>query len=414
VITLYRPRTTKLTLAREVIGVRRRTLAIISSGEAPKGGFPGDSGEAWRVFLAAECCALPLARELRRLGLEDRLDTLPREELRRAELRESQRVLAARSTLDALDLIGERLGIPIVVLKGGESVAIREGSTFDLGDVDILVGADAARPLWDALCAEGWRPSREAILPGMETDQNHYDSLIPPGGGLPLELHRGVRYGQPGASALSGEPIDRRASLHRLNRLDAIRLMLWHSVVQHPHRRGHLRDVFLLGFVLQQLAPQERDALGVSVAADPFALELREMLAAASSLGTSSGVATSPNTEHFVAWKYATLLRVDWVADELLPGWTALGYIPLERRAIRRRRLRSELRRAFGPVPRESRFRPGWSTRMPAAAQTAIGWLARLTSRLTMLGLLGLVGSRVRRTSARIAEPSAGSFPPLD
>jgi hypothetical protein len=405
---LNRSRTQRIALARAAIDLRRRVVAVISSGETSLKALSRDSAEAWRVFLAAECCALPLAAELRRRGLADRLDVVAREALRSAELRETKRVLAARTTLDALDAIGGRLGVPIIALKGGEAIAVRDTSAFDLGDVDILVGASAVQRLWNALKDQGWAPTREAIIPGMETDLNHFEPLIPPGAGLPVELHRDIRYGQSGSFSPSYERIDGRAALHRLNRLDAARLMLWHSVVQHPHRRGHLRDLFMLAGVVRGLPSRDREALEASVTADPFAPELGEMLAAARYFGTSDGIELSSTTERFVAWKYATLLRVDWVVDEILPGWTALGHLPLERRAIRSQMLRAEVRRAFGPVPRESRFRPGWSGRLPARAQIAIGWLARLAGRLTMVALLRLAGGRLRRVSEDlIGEPSS-------
>lgn len=394
-------------LVRESLALRRRLLQLLvdPAPDGDRGALPEVSVEGWRLLLKAECCALPLGEVLRRRNLLSMLDVPARDALRAAELQESQRVLAARTTLDVLDEIGSRLKIPLVALKGGALAATPGATPLDLGDVDVLVSRPDLERVWDALRARGWTPMAHATAPGAATEKNHLDPLSPPGAGLPVELHHRVRYGAGHERQLSTERIAGRAALLRLSGYDAADVLLRHSVVAHPHRRGHLRDLFLLATVLRDLTPAERETLDAGIADDRLAPELRDMLALAAALVGRTGSVPRSASERFVAWKYARLLKLDWTVDEVLPGWLSVGHIPLERGAIRTQAVRSHLRDALGPVPPGSGFRLAWPRRVPAPLRGLGGWLGRAGWRLGLLVLLGMFGWRVQRVVDDLIAP---------
>jgi hypothetical protein len=102
--------------------------------------------------------------------------------------------------------------------------------------------------------------------------------------------------------------------------------------VKHPHRRGHLGDLVLLA-----------DAL--SVADD-----------------------ASASAAFDVAWKYALFARGGGGVGPFLPGWSAHGYLALERVPLRR----------------------------------SVGWPARAAYRLGLLAVLLLVSPHVGRIARMV------------
>ena len=391
-------RQSRIALAREALRLRRRLLDLLVDAmpEGERDSLGDASTEAWRFLLRAECCALPLGDFLRRRELVHILADPVREALRTAELLETQRVLAARTTLDALDVIGAQLGVPVVALKGGAVVATPGMAPLDLGDVDVLIARSDAERVWDALRDQGWSPALDGIGPGTLTDRNHLYPLVPPGLGLPVELHHRVSYGAQPDRQLETEPIPGRASLRRLAPYDAVVVLLRHSVIAHPYRRGHLRDLFLLASELNRVTAVAQSALQTDLAGDLYAAELRDMLDLALAVRTPRSM-SRPTSDRFVAWKYASLLKLDAVVAEVLPGWLSVAQIPLERSEVRRLAVRSQLKDALGPVPPASGFRLAWSRRAPAPLRDVGSWLARAGWRLALLALLPLFGARVRR-----------------
>jgi hypothetical protein len=403
-----------VSLVRDALDLRRQLLALLSSVD------PGtlfteqrrESAATWRLLLTAECCALPLAAFLRRHDLLDRLASEPREALRAAEMRESQRVLAARTTIRALEDVGADIGVPLTVLKGGAVVAAGIDEPLDLGDVDVLVDPSQSSRVWDALLARGWSPKSVAITPGVRAARNHFDPLLPPGAGLPIELHQQIHYGDSDRSPARtlSVPMDGWTALHRLPGPTSVVVALRHSVIQHPHRRGHLRDLFLLSREYSTLNGEGKQVVDDALRGDPHEIELRDLLGQARALSERMPLLDSAETTRFVAWKYASLMKVDWVAGELLPGWSGISHLALERDVLRRAAMREQLRYALGRVPLDSPFRTRWSSRAPTAVREGIGWVARATYRLALVALLVALGRRVRRVAERLVSSES---PPI-
>jgi hypothetical protein len=400
-------RASRVALGREALTLRRRLLALLAdpTAEGDPGWHHGVSAEVWRFVLRAECCAIPLGEFLRRRNLLSALGAPVSDALRTAELSETQRVLAARTTLDLLDDIGARLGVSIVAIKGSALAAAPAATALDQGDVDVLIAPSDVERVWRALTERGWTPAGGASGPGAASDANHLHPLVPPGAGLPVELHHRASYGGQRERLLESEPVPGRAALRRLTPRDAVELLLRHSVIAHPYRRGHLRDLFLLATELSHLDPAERTAVDVDLATDPYAPELREMLEMGEAIRAGAASVPSIASEPLVAWKYATLLKLDWVVTETFPGWLSVGQIPLERADVRRLAVRAHLRDALGPVPPGSRFHPGWSERVPAPLRGLGGRIARAGWRFALLVLLAIFGSRVLSVVSELLAP---------
>jgi hypothetical protein len=362
--------------------------------------------DAWRVLLACECCALPIAARLRQRALLTSLSAAAQRRIAAAELSELQRVLAARSTLEAFDRVCATLGIVPVVLKGGAIAAERSMPPIDLGDVDVLVEEGDVARLWARLDALGWRRASGGKMQGepRRADANHLEALVPPGEGLPLELHTRLDYQShpDGDRPPQSRLLERCQVLHRLVGPDAVVTALRHSVVKHPHRRGHLRDLVMLAQALGEcdgeFGPIER-----AFDDDPMAPELRAMCAQARAVAEGRRIGDDPHTLRFVAWKYAAFAQPAGLLGRL-PGWSGLNYLPLEREPIRRAEAARQLRYAVGPVPSTSPFAAlgqhaadGTEEFLRAPGARLLSRTLRALYRLTLLALLVLTSGYIRR-----------------
>ena len=362
--------------------------------------------DAWRILLTCECCALPLAARLRQHALLSALPTATQRRIAAAELAELQRVLAARSTLEALDHACASLGISLIVLKGGAIAAERRKQPLDLGDVDALVEERDAAALWARLDALGWRrssggPMREVPI---RVDANHFEALVPPCEGLPLELHTGLDY-QPHSDddpSPRTRPLEGYQTLRRLVGDGAFVTTLRHSVVKHPHRRGHLRDLAMLAEALGECGG-EIEGIERQLESDPMAPELMAMCAQARGMSAGQRTVDDPDTRRFVAWKYAAFAQPAGILGRL-PGWAGLNYLPLERKPTRRSELARQFRYAVGPVPHTSPFaalgqRSADATResTPVVGARSLSRVLRVAYRLTLLTTLVLASRDIRR-----------------
>jgi hypothetical protein len=362
--------------------------------------------DAWRVLLACECCALPIAARLRQCALLSSLSAAAQRRIAAAELSELQRVLAARSTLEALDRACATLGIVPVVLKGAAIAAERSRPPIDLGDVDALVEERDVARLWTQLDALGWRRASGGRMQAtpVRADANHFEALVPPGEGLPLELHTRLDY--QGAPEAEHPPrirlLEGRQVLHRLVGPDAVVTALRHSVVKHPHRRGHLRDHVMLAQALAECDGQS-DRIERAFDGDPMAPELIAMCAQARAVAASQRIVDDPHTLRFVAWKYAAFAQPAGLLGRL-PGWSGLNYLPLEREPIRRAEAARQLRYAVGPVPSTSPFAALGQRSVDArqepvqpASVRRLSRTLRVLYRLALLALLALTSRSIRR-----------------
>jgi hypothetical protein len=398
---------------RDALRLRGVALPVLA-GRAPDAAGLDElrraSADAWRIMLARECCALPLAAGLRALRLDGTLSSGARAALAAAELAETQRVLAARSSLAALDAAAAALEVRLTVLKGGALAAEPAKPPLDLGDVDVLVDDAAPQTLWRRLSALGWRPRAGAPVETLwEADANHLVPIVPPNEGLAVEIHTSIDYGanRRDDRATLARPLASRRALSRLVGLDGVIVLLQHSVAKHPHRRGHLRDLVLIADALSE-AGRTIDEIEAALSADPLRDELLAMVRQAHALLTHALPDDDESTRRFAAWKYAMHGGARGVGGTLLPGWPGVATLALERPVVRRHAMRRLAREAIAPPSPSSAFagiaggRPGDPHRrsMLGGARPLAARMLRGGYRFSLLLLSVVAAPLVRRRIA--------------
>jgi len=264
------------------------------------------SSGAWKLFLEAERCALPLQRRLRTDGA---IADGPAPLLEGSATAELQRVLAARAQLREIGELASAHGIQAIVLKGSLS-ALTGPEPLDLADVDVLLPADGAEPLARDLDRRGYRA---VALPGPA----HLAPLARPHG-VPVELHFTIQdLGDLAALRQRARPLDQWPGLSRLSAADHLWHVLVHTVVSHPYRRGCLRDVLLTAEALRDSSPSDLTDVQSRIAQHAHAAPLAAMLGLAESL--VRGEATVDQFTSHAAAHYLLRHRFAWLAR-----WRAL------------------------------------------------------------------------------------------
>lgn len=225
-----------------------RALGGSAGGRAsPVAAPPAVGHVAWSAFLARERCAStilgpdtgPAISRDRRRGL---LADVP-DPVRTRAMEDARRTLAARALLQRIDVVLGTARIGAVVLKGGAAVA--RGRTIDLADVDILVAPERAREV--AVLLE----RSLALIPDGPDPLvgGHGMTHLAPrkgDGGLPVEVHFSLHH-MPDPAAL----LERSVRLEGLDHVralaprDDLRHLVVHNTLQHPERRGIVRDIDL-------------------------------------------------------------------------------------------------------------------------------------------------------------------------
>jgi len=327
---------------REALRLRGAVLAHLGARDVEVSHAPllAASPDAWTFFLRVECCALPLVARLRADRTLDRLDDATRARLLAAEKMEMQRVLAARLLIRELDAIGERAGVRFTLLKGGAVAADPTLQPLDLGDVDVLAARGSVERAWNVLLASGWSPVESGLSPDDELGMRpHYAPLRSERHQLPLELHAQADYGVLPAGAnqeLGTTPMAGYRAIDRLTGARAIAATLRHSVVVHPHRRGHLRDLFLLGALLREMDDAQLSAIERDLRSDAQSVELLAMLAQSRSLSRAEPLPDPEVLRPFVGLKYAAEGGTSRLLANESPGWNTWSFVALERPTVRR------------------------------------------------------------------------------
>ena len=356
----------------------------------------------WQLLATAECCAIPLVARLRATNMLCSLPGDVQQLLSAAELREMQRVMAARGALRVLDTIAESLGIELTVLKGGAVAAQSDRIPLDLGDVDVLTVRDDAATIARALLDAGWREKNAPGLSAIEHEEpmsNHFLPLLPPGAGIPVELHQRMHYDGTSSASRSfcTRPLRGFRALHRLVGAEAVVSLLEHSVIEHPHRRGHLRDLVLLADAMAECSAEERWMLSSLLDGARFEVEMREMLALSEAFAAGERALDGESVRRAVARKYLLALGDDGRLAARIPGWWKISSIGLERPILRRALYGDLLRTAFTRIPPGSTFEAkGLARRTPGVARAA-GWIARATYRTALTVFVIASGRFVRR-----------------
>jgi hypothetical protein len=386
-----------------------RPLILRIFANAPLAEFTRDqlnaiSAAEWTIFLRAESCAMPVRQLLRQKQVEALLPYAAREALASAEATELRRVLAARESLRQLESISERLQLNPIVFKGGAVVAERSRQPLDLGDIDVLVPSSSVPALWEALVAKGWRPVTP--VPPSTSDlleRENLPALQPPGIGLRIEIHRLIPYAMDAAplEVEQSRPLEGYTRIRRFIGRAYVLALLQHSVVHHPHRRGHIRDLLMLAEELAGLSSQDRAEIRRALIDDAFELELADMLAQANALAEGELVTDSNRVRPFVAWKYDFAFRARKTNRRLARDLSTLSYIALERPPIRRLELRTQLREAFRRDEFDARIR---KRRYGKAVPRSIVLGARVIYRCVLILTLAVSRSSVRRRVGKLTE----------
>jgi len=407
-------RAQRVAIARAALALRESVLAWLSGPDlgGSRESLRAASPEAWTFFLRVECCALPLLARLRQDRLLDDIDDACRAQLLAAESRELQRVLAARLVIRELDGIGERAGIRFTLLKGGAIAADGTREPLDLGDVDVLVAPEHTARAWQALLANGWTPAAGGLGPADELGARpHYAPLRSERHQLPLELHAQADYGLSPAGverARESMPILGYRCIDRLSGARAVAAALRHSVVVHPHRRGHLRDLFLLGQLLGELDGADLNRLERDLQGDARRVELLAMLEQSRALARGEPIAEPEVLRPFVRLKYAAAAGTTPLLGSSSPGWNTWSHVALERPPTRRAEYARLLRGATEHID------PDWSPlRHPGldsgiARSLGLPRLVRVARRAGLVIALVAVGGMIRRHVAALNSPSKG------
>jgi hypothetical protein len=227
----------------------------------------------WRAFLEAELCALPLARILpasRRAALYPEIEAV----LDGCSSAEAKRVLAARGQLRTISDLASNDGLRVVALKGG--VAVTSGFDLDLEDLDFLLPPDHARRLEAGLLRAGYWSQRGG-------SPRHLGMLFVPGG-IGVELHTTLsRAGEPLSDDLwsATVPLEGLTGIERLNPAEHLWHLLCHLAVDHPDRRGRIRDLLLTAQALGDCSEADVDAVQAKIAQHVMAVELEQLLSMA-------------------------------------------------------------------------------------------------------------------------------------
>ena len=294
--------------ADDALRLRRAAIPLLA-GHSTTAAFldaaAGIGDRAWTVFLTMERCAGPLKIQL----------GAPHPVLDRFALTETQRTLSARARLHAVAEIARRHGWRVVALKG--AVAAAEQTT-SLLDVDLLATPEVAPLLLEELS------SRIGLPPEGPVSRRHLATL---GGDsmLAIEVHqnidnRWIRLTEQAWNRIV--PFAAVPGLYRLNPRDHVTHMLSHVVVDHPERRGRLRDSLLLLQGLVECSQDERKAIAAECERNPHRDALLKELRLAEGLGGDESAFAMLESEAFS--RFWLFQRVGTGAAQRSSSWKTM------------------------------------------------------------------------------------------
>jgi hypothetical protein len=228
-------------------------------------GSPVASDEAWHLFLESEQCAA---------ALNTGSSSVPGGSLlAKYAISDVQRSLSARAQIAAIGAITREKGWPVVLLKG--AVAAAEQRSLYLLDVDVLVRAEHAA----LLAAELIRDGRFAS--GGSASPRHIAPLGSPFA-LPVEIHTSIDYRWTTITERAWRrivPLDDMPGIWRLDPADHVVHLLSHIVLDHPERRGRLRDTLLLAWALEDMPASAAAEIACWIERNPYVKPLTDQLA---------------------------------------------------------------------------------------------------------------------------------------
>jgi len=260
----------------DVLAARMWMLGALSSDvvAAP----PALAETAWREGLRRERCAAPLKARVRGRGDWDALPVELVTVLEEHAARELQRILMARAQLLEIDRLAAAHGLDVIVLKGGVA-ALADARAVDLIDVDVLAVQAEARTLAGLLDQAGYAGE------GFSSTQHLHGRAR--GGQLEVEVHQQLDVGDCSWSATVWEravPIAGTSRLRQLAPEDHLWHLLYHVGVQHPDRRGAVRDTLLTSYAIADCSVAALDAVATRIDVMPQRRALHDLLTMAGEL----------------------------------------------------------------------------------------------------------------------------------
>lgn len=351
------------------------------------------SPATWHAFLRAERCAIRLERHLETTGHLPQLASEVRNAIRERALDEQTRVLSARSQLHELGRIALERDWRPAVLKGGLSALVGPGPV-DLNDVDILLPEAAAAALATILDERG----HGAIF----STAQHLGARIMPNA-LPVEIHLSLDAdGAPPAERVwhGLTPVPGCSGLHALAPADHLWHVLRHAVVDHPNRRGRLRDLIVVADAVAACGAEELAGLKTRVDQHEYATPLGDVLAMAHAMSTGTPTADRFRhlaLAHYLVRQVTRRLPVSTPCARDLAEWTFA--LLLGRRESRALWIHQVGQRTLEPSPyrfiawlehRFPRLGRAWRVSVRAAYRALL-----VASALPIAGAVKLMGSRV-------------------
>ena len=252
-------------------------------------------------FLRLERCALAVRARLAEYALTQETPNELTAVITARATRELQRALSARGQLARIAHLAKQHHWKIVTLKGG--VTIAEGGQVDVHDIDVLMLPDAGKTLATLLDTSGFTTNHEARPP-------HHLSARYAANDVSIEIHHTI----PGVSDIQtlldrALPLNATPSLWRLGHADHLWHLLLHATLQHPERRGNLRDVTIIARAIAATSSDDLTQVAAKIDAHSDAAILRPMFTFARDVAERQ-YATDPFVEHALR-KYTFCQRYD-------------------------------------------------------------------------------------------------------
>lgn len=244
----------------EAINARRAVLSLLSnsSGERIRSTWlelaPKDP-TVWDFFLRTERCAIAVRAKIAEFNLADITQPEVLKVIKSRARLELQKVLSGIEQLQNIANIAKRENWKVVVLKGG--LLLESGGQIDLHDIDILMSEESGNKLSKMLDETGYS-AKDA------SDANPCHHLSPRfrDDTVAIEIHRSVKGLQDADNLLSNAiPIRNNSNLWSLSRVEHIFHLLIHATIQHPDRRGTIRDICLISHAIQACNPEELEII---------------------------------------------------------------------------------------------------------------------------------------------------------
>jgi len=231
------------------------TIASAAHGIASSIEYPASiPREILEELFVFERCAACLLEALTRARQMNSLPANVAETIRKAAMKETKSTMHAQVDARELSSLATRLGIPIVVLKGGVRAISGSSPAFPIVDIDILVPRDKVAIVVAELEKSGFGKARPPLA--------HHQGLDPTDDRLSVEVHWSLLGdGLPVDPKVWDriEPIVNAPGLFSLGRADNLVHVVRHALENHRHRPVSLRDSLLAATVAESCSREELD-----------------------------------------------------------------------------------------------------------------------------------------------------------